>query len=189
MIQPALEAGRASVSLRPIRLCRCETDTRSGSRRLMKLRPFRSVTIVMGAAAIIAVGTLLVKSQPGRDGNANAELLRGLCNRDVVIAKRYHAKAREVRTLLESGKIDRWKDFSFRSPGGYQDVYVPYPNEHLNKAGVRLNMIDVHLEGGKIFEMRIPVVRLKNPIISLNLPEHRYLSCLDVLKNDFVDYM
>ena len=50
-------------------------------------------------------------------------------------------------------------------------------------------MVEVYLSGGKALEMMMPVVQLKSPIISLNVPEYRYYGCLDLFKNDFVDYI
>ena len=155
----------------------------------MGLGPFRSVIVVIGGAAAITVGALLLRSQPGRDAYASTELVRGLCNRDVVIPPPYRSQARELRRLVTSGTIDRWEDVSFRSRNPHQDVYLPYPDENLNEAGIRLNIIDVYLRGEKVFEMRIPAVLLPNPVISMNLPERRYRSCLDVMNNDFLDYM
>lgn len=150
---------------------------------------FTSVIVVVGGAATIAVAVLLLKSQPIPSGDEHLEVIRGLCNRDVIIPERYRAKATEVKQQLVSGSVDRWKDLSFRSKGDHGDVYVPYPDVHLNDAGFRLNLVDVYLGDDKVFEMTIPVVLLKNPVMSFNLPEHRYRSCLDFFNKDFVDYM
>ncbi len=50
-------------------------------------------------------------------------------------------------------------------------------------------MVGVYLDGGKAFEMMMPVLQVRSPVMSMNLPEYRYYSCLDLLKNDFVDYI
>lgn len=157
----------------------------------MNLKPFRSAIMVLGgSAAIIVAGVLAIRSQPGRGENVNAslELIRGECNRESIIAPQYRSSATRVRNLLNSGSIDRWRDIAFRSGENNEGIYLPHPNPKLNDAGVRINVVEVHLSDGKAFEMRIPVVQVKGSAIGLSSPRYRYYSCLYLFKNDFVDY-
>jgi hypothetical protein len=154
----------------------------------VKLRPFRPVLVVVGAAAIIALAALAIRSQPGRDATENLELIRGECNRESIIPRRYLANARKIRNQLESGSIDRWRDITFRSGEHNEGIYLPHPKPDLNEAGVRINVVEVYVRGSKSLDMTIPVAPAPRPLISINLPEKIYLSCLDLLNNDFVDY-
>ncbi len=155
----------------------------------MNFKPFRSSIIVMVGAAIIIVGISLIKSQPGRGDDVSLELIRSECNRESIIPPQYRSEASRIRNLLKSGSIDRWRDISFRSGKYNEGVYLPHPNHSLNKAGVRINMVELYLRGDKALEMMMPVVQIKAPALSLNLPEYRYYDCLDLFKNDFVDYV
>jgi hypothetical protein len=154
----------------------------------MSLKAYRSSLVAIGGVAIIAVGILTINSQVGRDESGNLELIRGECNREAIIPPQYRSSANRVKISLKSGSIDRWRDISFRSGKYNEGIYLPHPNPRLNEAGVRINVVEVHLSGGKTFNMLVPVMKVKVSTIGVSAPKYRYDSCLDLLKNDFVDY-
>ena len=154
----------------------------------MGLRPFQSSIIVLGGMALIAVGSMLIRFQSRRDDNLNIEVIRSECNRGSIIPSRYRDDAVKIRNLLKSGKIDRWRDIRFTSGEHNEGIYLPHPNAKLNKDGLRINVVSMYYKESKTLEMNMPVLEVKGSVMSLSAPKYRYLSCLHLFKNDFIDY-
>lgn len=156
----------------------------------MNIRPFRSIIIVVSGAAAIAVLILLIRFLPnGEILKADVEKIRGMCNRDFIVEKPYRLEAARVKRLLANGEIERRRDLEFRSGNFNEGIYIPHPNKKLRDAGIKINIIKVYLRGNKVFEMKMPVIFIPGSVINVAGPEYRVQTCLDLFKNDFVDYL